>query len=65
MKAKTVTRHIVVLSDYEARLIYHVLRFIEKRYNFEQLDLIGATQEQLIELKESFENIITPKKHLR
>jgi len=56
MKAKTVKRHVIVLDDYEARLIYYVLRYFEGQ-DFREIDAIGINREKLHELKQSFHEL--------
>jgi hypothetical protein len=56
MKAKTVKRHVIVLDDYEARLIYYVLRHFEGQ-DFREIDAIGINREKLHELKQSFHEL--------
>jgi hypothetical protein len=56
MKAKTVKRHVIVLDDYEARLIYYVLRHFEGK-DFREIDAIGINRDKLHELKESFHEL--------
>jgi hypothetical protein len=56
MKAKTVKRHVIVLDDYEARLIYYVLRYFEGK-DFREIDAIGINREKLHELKQSFHEL--------
>ncbi len=56
MKAKTVKRHVIVLDDYEARLIYYVLRHFEGK-DFREIDAIGINRDKLHELKQSFHEL--------
>jgi hypothetical protein len=56
MKAKTVKRHVIVLDDYEARLIYYVLRYFEGQ-DFREIDAIGINRDKLHELKQSFHEL--------
>ena len=56
MKAKTVKRHVIVLDDYEARLIYYVLRYFEGQ-DFREIDAIGVNRDKLHELKLSFHEL--------
>jgi len=57
MKSKTITRHIVMLSDNEARLIYQALRNLSKQ-DYPQLDIIGVDKELIEKLKTGFYELI-------
>lgn len=56
MKARTIKRHVIILDDYEARLIYYVLRQFEKQ-DYREIDAIGINKEKLQELKECFHDL--------
>jgi hypothetical protein len=56
MKARTIKRHVIILDDYEARLIYYVLRQFEKQ-DYREIDAIGINKEKLQELKECFHGL--------
>jgi hypothetical protein len=56
MKAKTIKRHIVELSDVEAKLIYHALIQFENKNNVNNNDNLSKIKE----LKESFYELINP-----
>lgn len=57
MKSKTITRHIIMLTDNEARLIYQALRNLS-RQDYPELDIIGVDKHLVEELKASFYNLI-------
>jgi len=64
MKAKTIKRHVVILDEYEARLIYYVLRHLEKR-DFDGIDAVGIDKNRLRELKECFQELLSESPHSR
>jgi hypothetical protein len=66
MKARTIKRHVIILDDYEARLIYYVLRQFEKQ-DYREIDAIGINKEKLRELKECFHDLFkfTPNQESR
>jgi len=57
MKSKTITRHIIMLTDNEARLIYQSLRNLS-RQDYPELDIIGIDKDLVEKLKTSFYNLI-------
>jgi len=57
MKAKTITKHVVVLSDNEARLIYLALRHISKE-DPESSEVIGLDRKMLEKLVREFYELL-------
>ncbi|RKY00742.1 MAG: hypothetical protein DRP54_04970 [Spirochaetes bacterium] len=57
MKAKTITKHVVVLSDNEARLIYLALRHISKE-DPESSEVIGLDRKMLEKLVGEFYELL-------
>ena len=56
MKAKTVKRHIITISDTEAKLIYRALMLYEKQNNFKNY----GSKKEVTEMKECFYNLVKP-----
>lgn len=56
MKVKTIKRHLITISDTEAKLIYRALMLYEKQNDFTHC----GSKEKATEMKECFYNIVTP-----
>lgn len=60
MKTKTITTHVVMLNNNEARLIYYALRYYEAQED--ALDAVGVNKEKLRKLKDSFYKLVRIRK---
>ncbi|MCK5568628.1 MAG: hypothetical protein KAJ15_02865 [Spirochaetes bacterium] len=61
MKVKTIKRHIITITDTEAKLIYRALMLYEKQNDFKSY----GSKEIVTEMRECFYDLVKPGEHIK